>query len=170
VGRARLEDRGSQLRIVIPSKVRMPLVLFLSLWSAGWLFYVVSLIRGLLEPKAHPDRSVPAMSAWLGVCTLFGVAALASLGWMLLGREVVIATDRALVLRREILGLGRDRAYDLANVKELRWAPSSPEPDEQHGRIAFDYGARTIRFGEGLDEAEAKVLLVRLQSRDPRHR
>ena len=31
------------------------------------------------------------------------------------------------------------------------------------GNLAFDYGARTYRFGFGLDEAEAKLLLDALR-------
>lgn len=33
------------------------------------------------------------------------------------------------------------------------------------GMIAFDYGARTYRFGRGVDEAEAKQLVAELQRR-----
>jgi hypothetical protein len=35
------------------------------------------------------------------------------------------------------------------------------------GSIAFDYGARTIRFAAGLDEAEARALVERINERFP---
>jgi hypothetical protein len=35
------------------------------------------------------------------------------------------------------------------------------------GTIAFDYGAKTFRFGGGLDEAEASHLIELLKSRYP---
>jgi hypothetical protein len=35
------------------------------------------------------------------------------------------------------------------------------------GTIAFDYGARTYRFGSGMDEAEARAIVAHLQSRLP---
>jgi hypothetical protein len=35
--------------------------------------------------------------------------------------------------------------------------------------IAFDYGARTYRFGRGIDEAQAKQVVAELQRRlEPR--
>ena len=33
------------------------------------------------------------------------------------------------------------------------------------GVLAFDYGARTYRFGAGLDEAEAKQVVIAIKQR-----
>jgi hypothetical protein len=35
------------------------------------------------------------------------------------------------------------------------------------GRIAFDYGAKTVHFASAVDEAEAKLLIERLRARHP---
>ena len=37
------------------------------------------------------------------------------------------------------------------------------------GVIAFDYGAKTFRFGSGLDEAEAKMILIEIAQRYPHY-
>jgi hypothetical protein len=34
-----------------------------------------------------------------------------------------------------------------------------------NGTVAFDYGARTYRFGRGIDEAEAKQVVAELRPR-----
>jgi hypothetical protein len=36
------------------------------------------------------------------------------------------------------------------------------------GMLAFDYGCKTFRFGAGVEEAEARVILQRLKSRWPK--
>ncbi len=38
------------------------------------------------------------------------------------------------------------------------------------GLIAFDYGARTFRIGSGVDEAEAKQVILIIQQRFPQYR
>jgi hypothetical protein len=38
------------------------------------------------------------------------------------------------------------------------------------GSIAFDYGARTFRFGSGVDEAEAKQILAEIQQKYPQYK
>ncbi len=35
------------------------------------------------------------------------------------------------------------------------------------GQLAFDYGAKTVRFGIGLDEAEAKQILNDIEIQSP---
>ncbi len=37
------------------------------------------------------------------------------------------------------------------------------------GIITFDYGAKTFRFGSGLDEAEAKMILSEITQRYPQY-
>jgi hypothetical protein len=38
------------------------------------------------------------------------------------------------------------------------------------GRIAFNYGKKSIRFGENIDEAEAKQIVAAIQRRFPQYR
>jgi hypothetical protein len=76
-----------------------------------------------------------------------------------------------------VLGFGNVREFDLAEVRDLRidrpypgittltW--NSPAQMFGTGTIAFDYGAKTFRFGLGLDESEARQLVARLNSRHP---
>lgn len=79
---------------------------------------------------------------------------------------------QSLILRREILGLGRSREFDVSQIRDLRILPL-PLGDPRdlslgsEGVIAFDYGAKTFRFGAALAEAEAKQLLQTLHTRCP---
>jgi hypothetical protein len=73
------------------------------------------------------------------------------------------------------LGFGRSNEYDLPSVKNLRIAFTLANtnltiPAQSFGgggSIAFDYGAKTFRFGGGLDDAEAAHLIDVLKSRYP---
>ena len=47
------------------------------------------------------------------------------------------------------------------------WAKSDPFVGMRSGPLAFDYGAKTIRFGSGVDEAEARVILASIRTRFP---
>jgi hypothetical protein len=57
--------------------------------------------------------------------------------------------------------------------KDLRAVTPSPNPmwwwrglylyASLDGTIAFDYGAKTLRFGAGVDEAEAKTIIKTIE-------
>ena len=89
--------------------------------------------------------------------------------WMLAGREVISFKMPSLVVRRELLGLGRSQEFDLSLVKDLRASQEVLNSSNLSsglrnfgfggGAIAFDYGPKTYRFGAGLDEAEAKSVV-----------
>jgi hypothetical protein len=38
------------------------------------------------------------------------------------------------------------------------------------GSLAFDYGARTFRFGTSIDEAEAKQIVAEIQQKFPQYK
>ena len=44
---------------------------------------------------------------------------------------------------------------------------SDPYQGMFSGTIAFDYGARTVRLGSGIDEAEAHMIIESLRMRFP---
>jgi hypothetical protein len=68
------------------------------------------------------------------------------------------------------LRLGRTHRYDLVEVKNLRWIPSTDAPPSRRapwegGLIAFDHRKKTVRFARPLEDAEAKVVAKRLAER-----
>ena len=111
---------------------------------------------------------------WL-VVAVAGVVVVYGWLWTAIGREVVGLRPGVIVVRRDVAGLGLSREYSLADVRNLR--VSAPPSDagrwsspirfgREPGVIAFDHGARTVRFGEGLDEAEASLVLAELGVRE----
>lgn len=150
-------------------------MLFLPLWLVGWGVGEFTVIRQLLHGVGHgPDVF---LAAWLAMWTLGGAFAIFIVLWMFAGRQRVVLRPDALVVRYGIAGLSRSWEYAIGNVTNLRVAPETMSPwigsarspatfwGFGGGPIAFDYGARTVRLGAGLDEAEAQELVQQMQSR-----
>jgi len=192
-GRASIEEDGLSLRVIIPASRNVFLTLFLTVWLAGWFFGESFALRDLLAPSGDIPRGF--LGVWLAGWTVGGLFAGLTLLWRVLGREVLELRPDTLVHRRVILGVGPARAYDLTAVKDFRVGPpvfrvdrlsfsslfdrQSTRPDYSRigdawglsgGQVVFDYGAKTVRCGAGLDEAEAKMIVARFQQRSPRLR
>lgn len=175
-GKATFRDLTEGLEIVIPAKRNVFLVLFLSAWLVGWACGEGFAVKELFAPMSPTSPSL-FLSAWLVAWTLGGGFAIYTWAWALFGRERVTLGPAALTLRREILGYGRDRGFDLAHVSHLRVSPQPFSPFDMSagfqfwglsgGPIGFDYGAKTFRFGASLDEAEARRVVSAVATRAP---
>ena len=106
---------------------------------------------------------------WLGAWTVGGGFAIYTWFRSFLGREVILINPMMLTIRQEAGKLGRSKEYELREVKSLRVEPlaygyRNYSSNMQfwgmgNGLIAFDYGAKTFRFGSGVEESEAKDLV-----------
>jgi hypothetical protein len=172
--RAHITDEPGALRIEIPARRGPRIVLYLAFLLGFWALGEVAALHALLADPAAGQRLAAAvcLPLWTGL----GVAILAACLWLAAGRVVVTATERALTIRCRALGLGTDREYDGAHVQALRLAPApifAPKPalgftlwiTPGAGPIALDYGARTVRFGNGLEAPEARRIAARLAER-----
>jgi hypothetical protein len=78
----------------------------------------------------------------------------------------------SITIKRTILGVGLTREYDLANIKNLRVSPESADPfgwstsvlGMGGGLMAFDDGAKTVRFAASVEEAEASQIVSDLEA------
>ena len=172
--KASVFDTPAGLVINTPSTKNFGLILFLGFWLCGWLLGEVSAIRSLAIGKTAAGKSLFVV-VWLAGWTVGGAAAIYFWLWNIAGHEIVSLTPTSLTIRRDILGFGRSREYDLPSVKNLRIPLTLANtnltiPAQSFGgggTIAFDYGAKTFRFGGGLADAEASHLIDVLKSRYP---
>lgn len=182
--RSTIVDDAEGMRITIPVRRNWFLIVFVAFWLGCWAWVMVGIPLGLLgmAPAFAVDQgqlgAVVFVVVWFVLWTLGGFFALLAWLWNLVGKEVVILTGSVLVIRRQIFGVGRSREYDAGQVRGLRCSPQVYEPWNFSwgssaafwglgGVLAFDYGARTYRFGPGLDEAEAKMILGAIKQRFP---
>jgi hypothetical protein len=91
------------------------------------------------------------------------------------GMETITLSHQALSVRHGVGPRGRTWEYDLALVRDLRFAPWLADAWNRRsgrniggfgvGAIAFDYGARTYRCGGPVEDDEARDLVSRLQAK-----
>jgi hypothetical protein len=173
--RATIAELPDGVRIEVPARRDPYLVLYGAFVLGMWALGEGAILHTLLaEPASRGERLAAAFC--LVPWTAVGLVAIAACLWLAVGRAVVTATERALTIRCAALGLGTTREYDMAHVHALRLAPAwvfRPASALERtiwlvpgaGAIAMDYGARTVRFGNGLDEGEARRIAERIAAR-----
>lgn len=167
-----IDDHGS-LRITLRVRRNLFVVALLGAWLLVWAAAEATLLvaafgadvtwlRELSPPPAYRAAFVIAF-------TLTGAFVAWRLLWNLEGREILTVSARSLALRREILGLGRTRVFDLEQMRSLRVGTVRDNPvypslgrmfvGKGNSYLAFDYDRRTYRLGRGLMPSEASYLL-----------
>ncbi|QHS54823.1 hypothetical protein GWR56_04405 [Mucilaginibacter sp. 14171R-50] len=173
-GRAIITEHFDKVEIIIPSKKRMFLVLFFCVWLCGWVFGEATAIAEV--SKSGTDNLF--MMVWLAGWTVGGFFAMYSLWVMVAGKEFIEVGQGVIAVKNQALFFMPEKVYDLKEVKNIR----IEEPQEEKnygfghknvfnpnltnmGTIRFDYGMKTIKFGNGIDEAEAKYIVDKLKSK-----
>lgn len=159
-------DYGNRMQISIPSHKHWFVFIFLPLWLTGWAFGEITVIHQLLTKDFNTFLLV-----WLTGWTFGGGFAILMLLWQIAGKEIIEVSGQSIILTKTIFNLGFPKEYSAGYIKDLRISIVIANDNNQWGRnngynyytgnskLAFDYGAKTIRFGNGIDEAEAKYIL-----------
>ena len=176
--RAMIEGGPEGLEIVIPARRNLFALVFLGIWLVGWFMGEVT---AMVAAASIGRRAADAfLLLWLLLWTVGGCFAAYSWIWMLVGKEHLLLGTSALRVKRDILGLGRTRSYELFKIRNLRvtdqhaanrpvvprdrrgslgpWGPGG-------GSIAFDYEGKTVKFGGSIDAAEARMIVERMKAR-----
>lgn len=171
-GKAKIDFDGIRLSIRIPSSKNWFIIIFMTVWMGGWFLGETSAIHDLLSSDHIGIDSF--MVFWLIGWTIGGLFALLVLIWSLLGQETIVIENGIFVVSKGILEIGLiKKSYDLNSIKNLELNPESAGFDSffgqkkkigdfwglTGGKIRFDYGMKTIKFGIGIDEAEARFLI-----------
>ncbi len=176
-GRAKIEHDGLSMKITIPSKKNWFIILFLSAWMMGWFWGESYAIKDLLETEILFIDGF--MIFWLIGWTIGGLFAIIVLLWTLFGCEIITIEKPIFKIEKGVLNIGIiKKSYDLGIIKNLELSPVSNTDSifsnkkninefwgMTGGKIRFDYGMKTIKFGIGLDEAEARHLIDELKRR-----
>ena len=174
--KSKVEEREDALVISIPTPKIWFTMIFVPIWLLGWLYGLVMVSGSLLSDGAFGQNRA-FLLVWLLFWLGGGLFLIFALFRMFFGREIVTITAADTQIRSELLGFGSSKLYDQQHIKMLRSSSGSISPFSLGanmvwygflpGSIAFDYGARTIRFAAGLDEAEAGALVTRISERFP---
>jgi hypothetical protein len=158
--RSTVQQTAEGVRYEMPPKRHLFALVFLPVWLVGWCIGEIAVIRELLWARGANLFLIVLLLAW----TFGGAFALFAFLWQLAGKDVVIITPDALTVKREIAGFGWAREYDREHVRDLRVASESEDGVSRAlaGPIEFAYGSKTYRFGGGIDEEEARMVVVEM--------
>jgi len=170
--RTKVSDGPEGLSFIVPAPRQIFAMLFLPLWLTGWVFGEFFALRTLVTEKG-PAQAF--LVIWLTGWTIGGAFAIFTWFWMLSGRERIVLKPGVLAHRYELFGLSVGREYDLSQARNLRVSPLPAFSGNGRGGLrtwglgggvmAFDYGAKTIRMGGSLDEAEGNMIVKKIQER-----
>jgi hypothetical protein len=152
--RSTISQETGTLRISIPMTKKPFLILFLLIWLGGWTVGGISIGSRLLH------EFVPFDAFWMCGWALGETMVTYTMIRMLGGRDILQVTNGIVEIRKEAFGLGFSKQYLLPEIRDIRFLPElgSGKRHSESG-IAFDYGAKTVKFGDGIDESEAKQLI-----------
>jgi len=157
--RSTISDDQGRLQINVPLK-QFGAAAFVAFWLAGWTYGGIAILRQLIEKPNIFE------AAWICFWIVSLPFALYTLLRMLGGTDVVLADERGLVIRREIFGVGLGKQYLASEMRDLRFQPEvGSGRSHRYSRVAFDYGSKTVTFGEGLEESEATQLIYLINQR-----
>ncbi|HEX9574576.1 MAG TPA: hypothetical protein VF994_10795 [Myxococcales bacterium] len=174
--RSTMAEENGVVRVRIPARRNWFLGLFLVVWLCGWLAGEILTLRSAFGARGGARAPpTPFLLLWIAGWTVGGAFAVYAWIWNAFGREVIELDGRALIFRREPIGLPPRKEYDLLHVRNLRvvpfdgsiWSGRESFAGMRGGPLAFDYGAKTVRFGAGVDEAEARMILDSIRTRFP---
>lgn len=172
---ARVERASGKVRIAIgPKRAWAAWILFggaVAVWAATG---ISAYERVLNSPNANGRAW---LLFWFLGWTLWGGWGLARVFVVGLGREVIEVGGRSIALRREVMGIGFSRTFDLGRVRNLHLAAPPPAgtpqplsrgwpalpPPVLAGSIRFEYLRRTHEFGVGLGWPEMEQVLAGLR-------
>jgi hypothetical protein len=176
-------DDGDRLVISLPKR---------RIWSMLFVFSVWGLILGVFEASmiAILIESVRAgIQGWLPALLMLAfisavlIIVIYQIMMPLAGKEKIEISQQFINIGNTLFGLiiPIPRQYSSDHIRDLGLARVSvsdifsfsqlPFPwFFNAGNISFDYGARTIRFAGGVDDAEAKQIIAEIKQKFPRYR
>lgn len=166
------------LRITIPSPKRRYPIIALGIGLVWIIVFSLFFSRSVFSPTYGGESWFPVVWAIGVFVTVIYVCGI--LLWLLAGVEVIKVDHTGIKTRRQLFGIGRTRHYDGDHICQLRTAPivyattyrsnfTAEYLGLAGGQIAFDYGAKTVRFGGSLDEAEARMIVDAITQRFHRY-
>ena len=128
--------------------------------------------RHKLHPSVSPNKTWEGFAGGV-VGSVAGMFVAWRLLWESLGREVLRISADTVVLRREILRIGRSRTFPSWAVRDFRVGRFNEDPiyplwsrlfvGKGPCYLSFFDGQREVHFGRGMSEADAAYLIDRMK-------
>ena len=157
--RSTVSEGTDGLRISSPPR-RGWRILFFAVWLVFWTYGGFDIGRKLLN---HFDLF---SFLWVIGWAVAEFWVIGGIIYSLLGNEFILASEKTVTRKTGILGIGLTRTYLSHAMRDLRYKPEIGSGRSRRAScIAFDYGAKTVRFASDIDEAEAANLIGQIKRR-----
>jgi len=139
----------------------------------GWLMGETFAL-GMLLNGDTPIFANAFLLVWAIGWTIGGLAVTYTILWQLMGREIIKIEGGVLKVEKSINGFGRKKQYEIKSIKNIDINPTQDLGiwggaynknlyGMKSGKIKFDYGMKTIKIANDIDEAEARMLIEKLK-------
>lgn len=180
-GRAKINESIRGFSIEISPKRNWFVIIFLTGWLGGWLMgelFALGAVTGFLGDSFESAGSFFILF-WLIAWTAGGFFAIRTWLWMIAGKEIISFENYELKINKKGALLYSPKIYDLREVKNFALNPSSGSDNffgmnsnkdmwnlGSNGIFKFDYGFKTIKIANGLDEAEGRFILDKIREKN----
>lgn len=173
-GRAIINDGFDNVQIIIPAKKNYMMLIMPFVAIGVFVWFIGPQFFKNFPGWQNGDEFFPKIwLVWVGFVLLSG---LRISWWNIAGKEVIEGGQGVLTIKRKGDWLSRSRAYDLAEARFFRADDSNDAyynnvfdnftgNYNKPGTVRFEYGAKTIRFGEALSQAEGNYILQKLRDK-----
>ena len=177
--RSRVESVGGGIEVTMPSRRNYVFAALQVVWLGFWVYALVAIVPPMFHETVRNPPPMAFMWIWIVGWVAGGCFIFALFLWTIAGLERVTVTPDGVLLRREAAGVGLTRHFDVKSVRALRVVDNVDNNVSfggfgrgdpfglRSGSLAFDYGAKTIRFGSGVDAAEAKYIISKIVAARP---
>ncbi len=175
-GLATINEFYDSVEIIIPAKKNWAIIIFCCAWLCGWVFGEVTAVGTVFGIGGHAGIGL-FMLVWLVGWTIGGVMVLRAIIWQLFGQEIITVGNGELSIAKKQDFFFKPKTFNLSDACDFRvqdndnsysmWGSRRSDPFNMKngGVIWFDYGLKTVKFANGIDEAEAKYILKKLKDK-----
>ncbi len=156
------EQTPERLKIVLPVKRNIPLIILYSVLVLLWLGMMIGAVVFGVQMAFSGERYAFSFTVmilvFIYVLYRFGKVLWRQWGSLVANRQIMFINSEELVLRRPVSIWGNTDAYDMEHVQPFYI-------DEESGSPMFDYGYRHVAFAEPLSAIGAGELVRFLNGR-----
>ncbi len=170
-GRAEIHQDLHSLTIKIPSKKNWFIIIFTTAWMGGWLIGELFAINTLFFSDT-PLFANLFLLVWLTLWTVGGIFMLISIIQQLIGYETISVKKGILEIKRTAGITIQKKLYEIKSIRHIdinptidlgMWSGAYLYRQNiigfKNGKIKFDYGMKTIKFANDIEEAEARIII-----------
>ena len=172
------EIDGDRLTITIPVRKNWLLIGWFSICLIFFLltFFPVMFVPLILSFNQEVSTSPTGFIGIIFITfVIFGplIYIILALLWRFFGEEIITVDQQHLIINKKLLFTNREKAYlikevssfDIFHENRIFRSPTGmlKEGFGTKGSISFDYGAKTIPFGNEVDPAEGKMVIQEIE-------